>query len=113
MNSLEQYFEYQPEPIKSTLLVLRNLILSHDNVTEKWLYGMPFYYYNGIRFCYLWVHKKYKQPYLGIVDGNKFNYPDLLKERRTRMKILLIDPKKDIPTKKITVLLKKVAKMYE
>ena len=74
---------------------------------------MPFYYYNGKRFCYLWVHKKYKQPYIGIVDGNRIDHPDLLKEQRTRMKILLIDPQKDIPAKKIAALLKKVVKMYE
>jgi len=51
-------------------------------------------------FCYLWVHKKYGKPYLGIVEGKKIKHPDLLTEKRARMKILLIDPEKDLPAKR-------------
>jgi hypothetical protein len=39
-------------------------------------------------FCYLWVHKKYQRPDIGIVEGNRINHPDLLVEKRARMKIL-------------------------
>ncbi len=74
---------------------------------------MPFYCYRGKRFCYLWVHKKFNQPYLGIVDGNKIDHPDLLKENRSRMKILLIDPAKNIPVKKINAILKEALLFYE
>ena len=69
---------------------------------------MPFYFYKGKRFCYLGVHKKYQQPYLGIVDGNKIDHPDLIIEKRARMKILLIDPNKNIPVKKINLILREV-----
>jgi hypothetical protein len=113
MNAIEEYFDWYDEPIRSTLLFLRRLILtSSDAVTEKWLYGMPFYYYRGHRFCYLWVHKKYAQPYLGIVDGEMIDHPDLLKEHRTRMKILLVDPAKDIPGKKIEKILRVIMTKY-
>lgn len=81
-------------------------------MSEKWQYGMPFYYFGNHRFCYLWVHKKYKMPYLGIVDGKLVNDPDLLSEKRSRMKILLIDPTKKIPVKKIEALLQKLMKIY-
>ena len=67
---------------------------------------MPFFCYKGKMFCYLWVHKKYDQPYIGIVDGNKIDHPDLLIEKRARMKILLIEPNKNIPQKKIRLILK-------
>jgi hypothetical protein len=97
-NPIDHYFLQQPEPIKGCLLFLRRYILTQNNfITEKWSYGMPFYYYKGKRFCYLWVHKKYNQPYLGIVDGNKVEHADLLQEDRSRMKIFLMDASQDIP----------------
>lgn len=83
------------------------------NITEAWKYGMPFYCYKGKMFCYLWVHKKYLQPYLGIVEGKRIDYLGLLQEKRARMKILLIDPAHDIPAKKIASLLKQVLALYK
>ena len=64
-------------------------------------------------FCYLWVHKKYHQPYIGIVEGNRINHPDLLAEKRARMKILLIDPTTDLPINKIDNILKTVLALYK
>jgi hypothetical protein len=70
------------EPIKSCLQFLRDYILKFDeDITEQWLYGMPFFYYKGKRFCYLWIHKKYHKPYIGIVDGHKIDHPELLAEK--------------------------------
>jgi hypothetical protein len=57
-------------------------------------------------FCYLWVHKKNGLPYLGIVNGNKIDHPDLIIENRSRMKILLIDPTRDLPIETINSILK-------
>ena len=74
---------------------------------------MPMFCYNGKMFCYLWIHKKYKQPYIGIVEGDKINHPDLLKEKRARMKILLIDARKDIPLRKMNGILKEVIALYK
>ena len=74
---------------------------------------MPFYCYDGKMFCYLWVHKKFKQPYIGIVEGKSIDHPDLIAEKRSRMKILLLDPLKDIPIKKIDTLLKEVIDLYK
>ena len=73
---------------------------------------MPFYCYKGKRFCYLWVHKKYGQPYIGIVDGKGIDHPDLLVEKRARMKILLVDARKNIPVKKINYILKELLALY-
>lgn len=113
LSAIDNYFLRKEEPFKSCLIFLRQHILSRDkNITEVWRYGMPFYCYKGKRFCYLWVHKKYSQPYIGIVDGQFIHHPDLLRESRKRMKIFLIDPEKDIPLKEVNVILKETLLLY-
>lgn len=107
LREIDNYFLEKDEPIKSYLQTLREYILHFEkNITETWKYKMPFYCYNGRRFCYLWVHKKFKQPYIGIVEGKKINHPQLLLEKRARMKILLLDQHKDIPVNTIRKILK-------
>jgi len=87
--------------------ILRAHILKQNkSIREVWQYGMPFYYLGDKRFCYLWVHRKTGQPYLGIVEGSKVIHPDLIREKRARMKILLIDPAKDIPLRKVNDIIK-------
>jgi uncharacterized protein DUF1801 len=114
LSPVDKYFQKQAEPVKSCLEFLRSHILNTDaDISESWKYGMPFYCYDGKMFCYLWVDKKFKQPYLGVVEGNKIDHPELLKEKRSRMKILLIDPDKNIPIKKINGILKEVLKLYK
>jgi len=107
MRPIDNYFLQKEEPIKSCLQFLREHILKQNqDITEAWKYGMPFYCYHGKMLCYLWVHKTLGKPYLGLVDGNKINHPDLLQEKRVRMKIFLIDPTKDMPARKLNALLK-------
>jgi len=113
LNAIDNYFLNKEEPVKGCLLFLRAHILKQDkNITEAWKYGMPFYCYKGKMFCYLWVHKKYLQPYIGIVEGGKLNHPDLIQEKRARMKILLVDANKDIPVNKIDGIISDVLKLY-
>lgn len=90
-----------------------HILKQNANITEAWKYGMPFFCYKGKMICYLWIHKKYKQPYLGIVEGKRIHHPDLLQEKRARMKILLVDSSKDLPMKKINTILKEVIALYQ
>lgn len=114
LRPIDEYFLRKEEPTKSCLQYLRNYILGLDKgITEAWKYGMPFYCYNGKMFCYLWTHKKYLQPYIGIVEGKRINHPDLIQEKRARMKILLIDPDKKIPVKKLELIMKDVIALYK
>jgi hypothetical protein len=114
MRPIDNYFLEKEEPIKSCLQFLRGYIPSlDDRITEAWKYGMPFFYFKGKMFCYLWVHKKYHMPYIGIVEGKKISHPDLLQEKRARMKILLLDPTKDLPLKKLNSILKDVLALYK
>jgi len=113
LRAIDNYFLEKEEPIKSYLQALRKIILAHDiNLTEAWKYSMPFYCYKGKMFCYLWTHKKFKQPYIGFVEGNKINHPLLIQEKRSRMKIMLLDPAKDIPIKTIRTILQDLTVYY-
>ena len=114
LRPVDNWFLQKDEPVKSCLQFLREYILKQNaGITEAWKYGMPFFCYKGKMFCYLWVHKKYGQPYLGIVEGKKIDHPDLIIEKRARMKILLLDPDRDIPIRKINAILKEVLALYE
>ncbi len=114
MNQLDNFYLAKEEPIKSCLLALRTIILKQDKeITTAWKYGMPFFCYKGKMFCYLWVHKKYNQPYLGIVEGSRITHPDLIVEKRARMKILLFNPDKNLPIKKLNTILKQLLDLYK
>ena len=99
LSELDEFYLKHNEPLQSCLLGLRDIILSVDsNITPEWKYKLPFFYYNGKMLCYLWIHKKYKKPYIGFVDGHLLNDEDLLVEKRAKMKILLINPPFDKAT---------------
>lgn len=113
LRAVDNYFLNKEEPVRGCLLALRAIILnSPAALTEEWKYGMPFYCRNGKMFCYLWTHKKFGQPYIGFVEGQKIDNPLLLQEKRSRMKILLIDPDQDIPLALINDLIAGLLKFY-
>ncbi|MEJ7588760.1 MAG: DUF1801 domain-containing protein [Ferruginibacter sp.] len=96
------------------MLAMRAVILAQDaDITNTLKYGMPFFCYKGKMFCYLWVHKKFKQPYIGIVEGKRLDHPELLIEKRSRMKILLLDPNKDLPIKTIKSIIRQALNLYK
>jgi len=112
LRPIDNYFSQQDEPIKSCLQFLREFILKQDqHITEEWKYGMPFYCYKGKMFCYLWTHKKYLQPYIGIVEGRLMDNLELIIEKRSRMKIFLIDPTMDLPVAKIKAILNEALRL--
>jgi len=114
MKEIDNFYLQKDEPIKGCLLALREIILSQDkDVTAAWKYGMPFFCYKGKMFCYLWVHKKHRQPYIGIVEGKRFDHPDLIIEKRSRMKIMLFNPNKDLPLKTIETILQGAINLYK
>ncbi|RCH55110.1 DUF1801 domain-containing protein [Mucilaginibacter hurinus] len=97
LRPIDNYFLKQPEPVKSCLYVLRDLMCGFTpGITEEWKYAMVFYYYKGKMFCYLRVDKKTGQPYLGIMEGRRMQHPLLIQDNRKRVKVLYVDPEKDI-----------------
>ncbi len=114
MRELDNFYLQQDEPIRGTLLALREIILQQDkDITDVLKYGMPFFCYKGKMFCYLWMHKKYKQPYIGIVEGKRFDEPFLIQEGRSRMKIMLFDQNEDLPLQTIKIIVQKALSLYK
>jgi hypothetical protein len=114
MIEIDDFYLRRPEPLKGCLLSLRDVILrSNSEITEAWKYGMPFFCFRKRMFCYLWIQKKTSIPYIGIVEGRNISHPGLIQEKRSRMKILMIDPTKDLPVRVILTILKKAARLYE
>lgn len=114
MTPIEEYYHYKEEPVKSCLLALRKQVLQLDsNITEAWKYRMPFFCYKGKMFCYLWVHKKTLQPYIGIVEGRQIEHPLLIQEERARMKIMLFNAEEDLPVKTLSKILKQALALYK
>lgn len=50
---------------------------------------------------------------MGIVEGNKIHHPDLIQEKRARMKIMRFDVHQKLPIKTIEALLKEVLALYK
>jgi hypothetical protein len=113
LHPIDNFFLQKDEPVKGCLGFLRAFILHYDkNITEAWKYGMPFYCYNGKMFCYLWVHKKTHNPYIGIVEGRKIEHPLLVIEDRARMKTMQIDAGEDVPVETISKILAMAIDLY-
>lgn len=114
MNKIEDFYLTKPEPVKSCLLTLRDIIIkSNSELVETWKYGMPFFYFRKKMFCYLWVRRKDEMPYIGIVEGRKIHHPGLVQEKRSRMKVFFIEPTKDLPVRTIQNILKKATRLYQ
>lgn len=97
MSKTDNFYLKQDEPNKSCFLALRDILLDFDhNISETVKYGMPCFMYQNKAFCYLWKDKKTEEPYVLIVDGNKIEHPQLESGSRARMKIIRINPNRDI-----------------
>jgi len=106
LSDLDNFYLRQEEPTKSCFLALRDIILKHNpDITAEWKYQLPFFCFKGKMMCYLWLHKKYRQPYIGFVNGNLLDDKELLQEKRAKMKILLVDVEEDLPIEKINSIL--------
>jgi len=113
ISDLDNFYLQHSEPVNSCLLALRGIILKQDsNITAEWKYRMPFFCYKGKMFCYLWVHKTSHQPYIGIVEGKRIDHPNLIIEKRSRMKIMQFDPNQDLPVDTIEGILKQALDLY-
>lgn len=99
LRELDNFYLEQLEPNRSFMLALRSFFLKYDSrISEEWKYRLPFFYYKGKPFCYIWKDKKTQQPYIGIVKADRFDHPLLIKGDRKKMKVLYFNPIKDIPT---------------
>lgn len=107
MKALDNYYASLPETTQSCLLALRDLILAQsEHLTPSWKWNLPFFDYKGRYLFYLSAkHQKLNAPYIGLVNGNKFDHPALTQGKRTQIKIMFIDPEADLPVEQITEVL--------
>ncbi|MHC0448027.1 DUF1801 domain-containing protein [Flavobacterium sp. 3-218] len=114
MKEVDDFYENSKIPFRETLLALSEIILRQDKeITNVLKYGMPFFCYKKKMFCYLWIHKKLNQPYIGIVEGKHFDEPFLIQENRSRMKVFLMDSEKDLPLEQIETVIQKALNLYK
>lgn len=114
MKTIDVFYLNQEEPIKGIFLALKEIILKQDSeITNTLKYGMPFFCYKGKMFCYLWIHKKLKQPYIGIVEGKYFDESFLIQENRSRMKVMMFDVNEDLPLEEIGTIIQKAINLYK
>ncbi len=113
LNILDDFYLNQEEPNRSCLLALRTIILSQDqNVSETLKWGMPCFSYNKKIFTYLSIDRKTDEPYILMVEGKYLDFPELERGNRTRMKILRVDPNKDLSLETIEMLLTEALNLH-
>ncbi len=109
----ENWYLSKEEPVRSCLLALRDIILAQDMlISETVKYGMPCFIVKKKILCYLWTDKKTDEPYILVVDGKLIDHLALEAGDRARMKILRIDPDKDLPVKTIREVLNLALDLY-
>jgi predicted RNA binding protein YcfA (HicA-like mRNA interferase family) len=114
LNELDKFYIQQEEPLRGCFLALREIILRHDSeITEAWKYSTPFFCFRKKNVCYLWIRKKSREPYIGFIEGRRIEHPKLIHENRTQVKILVINPNKDIPVGTINSILKAAIQLYK
>jgi hypothetical protein len=113
LEELQNFYLDKKEPLKSCFLALRDIITSFDdNISEHWKYKLPFFYFKGKPFCYLWYNKKTNEPYIGVAKGLQINSPFLELGNRTHIKIMRINPCADIPIESVYEILREASKLY-
>jgi len=114
MNELNIFYLQLEEPHRDQLLALREHILQFDpNISEAWKFNMPFFVYNGNRFCYFRLDQKKGWYYMGFNDGKWIGHPALEFEKRSRIKIFPIDPDAELPIETIDSIIKAAIALYD
>lgn len=98
MKELDEFYFKLEEPNKSCFLALNDVLCAlHPDITPEWKYKLPFFYFRGKMFCFLWIDKKSKLPYIGFMKGPQLHHPALYLGDRKMVKKLFIQPEEDLP----------------
>ena len=110
---IDNYFFSLPEPQRSCLLFLREVVLSYsDKITESRKFNTPFYYYDKKWLGFISYDPKTKIIYIAFAKGYLMKHPKLVSEGRKKQKIFYVDPAKDIDIKSLKAILKEVCQLY-
>lgn len=109
---LDQFYLDQEEPNKACFLALKSILLNYDSrIYQAWKYKGPFFCIENKNICYLWKDRKSNQPYIGFIDGHLLDHPALETGNRKQIKILSIDPNRDIPLDTVHSILQQVIQL--
>lgn len=111
LNPLENYFAKQPEPHQSCMLFLRKWLIE-QGLDEQYKYMTAMYFFKGKPFCYLSVSSKEKNLYVGFMKGHLMKHPKLEQEGRKQIKVIYLNPEKDLPIKTLNEIVKAAKKLY-
>ena len=111
LNPLENHFLKQPEPHRSCMLFLRKWLLG-QSLEEEFKYMTAMYYYKEKAFCYLTVSGKENKLYIGFIKGHLMKHPKLEKEGRKQIKVIYLNPEKDLPIKTLSEIVRMAKKLY-
>ena len=114
VSELEQFYLNLPEFERNCFMALRSIIEKYNDgqLQEMWKYKLPFFYYNGKMFCYLWKDRKTQQPYIGIANAHLFDHSALTQGDRKRMKVLYINTEADLDIELIYEIFDKASATY-
>lgn len=113
MKDTDVFYLNKDEPNKSCLLALRQLILAQDeHITETIKYGMPCFCYRNKMFCYLWVDKITREPYILMVEGKHLAHARLEAGTRSKMKVFRVKADEDLPLNDLRMMLKGALDLY-
>ncbi len=114
LKDIDDYYFQKGEPVRSCLLALRKIIIDHhEDIEETWKYKTPCFEFRKKMCCYLWINKKKKWPYIGIVKGCEIEHPELVSGGRKQIKTFLVNPEEDIPIDTIQSILDAMLDFYE
>lgn len=111
LNPLENYFLKQPEPQQSCMLFLRKWLME-QGLDEQYKYMTAMYYFKEKTFCYLSYSSKTNKLYVGFIKGHLMKHAKLMQEGRKQIKVLYLNPEKDLPIKTLTEIVKMAKKLY-
>ncbi len=113
MSKLDEFYLDQKEPLGSCLIALRDLIKAYnDQITERWYYRLPCFFYKDKIFCYVWIDKKTQNPYIAFYPGTKLKHPLLEQGNRTQSKVLHIQADEDLPLETIYNIISESLTLY-
>ena len=98
MSPLENYFEALPEDYREVMLVVRDFLRGGPyHFEERYRWSTPTYYADGRYVCYLYYKAKEGRAYVGFGRAAGVEHPLLLAEGRKQIRILVLDPRTDVP----------------
>lgn len=99
MTPLDEYYDRLPADFQECFLAARDVLLGLEDLnleaTYKW--HLPFFYRDKRGVCYLNYRRKRHDGYLAFAAGRHLVHPLLVNEGQKTTRMLMLDPRADLP----------------